>query len=465
MNDFDAIVVGAGPNGLSAAVELTRSGRRVLVVEGAGVIGGGTRTEELTLPGFHHDICSAIHPLGAGSPFFRSADIGDWIQPTIPATHPLDDGRVGVLQRDLDATADGLGVDGSRYRRFVGGMVEHADDLIDQVLGPLRVPPSHPLTLTRFGAPGLAPATWLAKGLRTDEARGLLAGLAAHAIAPFSRPLTGAVFELFAVAAHAYGWPLARGGSQTIAEEMAARVSAAGGEIETGRMVTSLGQLPSAPIVLLDVMPHAALVIAGSRVDAGARRRMGRWRSGPGVFKVDWALDGPVPWADDHSRSAGTVHVGGTFEEIAAAEAEVHAGGHPDRPFVIVTQQSLFDPSRAPEGKQTLWGYCHVPAGSVVDMTDAIERQVERFAPGFRDLILARHTMGPTAFAEHNPNYVGGDIAGGAFTARTTFQFGGSRPYRLGDGLYLCSSATPPGAGVHGMCGYHAARAAIADQG
>ncbi len=458
---FDAVVVGAGPNGLSAAVELTRRGRRVLVVEGSDVIGGGTRTEELTLPGFRHDICSAIHPLGAGSPFFRSAGIGEWIQPTIPATHPLDGGRVGVLQRDLDQTVDGLGMDGQRYRRFLAGLVDNADDIVDQVLGPLRVPPPHPISLTRFGAPGLVPATWLAKGLRTDEARGLLAGLAAHAVAPFSMPLTGAVFELFAMAAHAYGWPLARGGSQSIAEELAARVTAAGGEIVTGRTVTSLDDLPNAPIILLDVMPDAALTIAGDRVEAGARRRMGRWRSGPGVFKVDWALDGPVPWADEHSRDAGTVHVGGTFEEIAAAEAQVHAGGHPDRPFVIVTQQSLFDPSRAPVGKQTLWGYCHVPSGSGVDMADAIEGQIERFAPGFRDRILARNTMGPAAFADHNPNYVRGDIAGGAFSMRKTFQFGGSRPYRLGDGLYLCSSATPPGAGVHGMCGYHAAVAAL----
>jgi phytoene dehydrogenase-like protein len=465
MSQYDAVVVGAGPNGLAAAVELTRNDRRVLVVEGADVIGGGTRTDELTLPGFLHDICSAIHPLGAASPFFRAAGIGDWVQPTIPATHPLDGGRVGVLHRTLHETADGLGSDGSRYRRWLGSMVDNADDLVDQVLGPLRIPRRHPLTLTRFGAPGIVPVTLLAKGLRTEEAKGLLAGLAAHAIAPFSTPLTGAVAQLFAVSAHAYGWPLARGGSRTIADDMAARIVAGDGEIETGRMVTSLDQLPSAPIVLLDVMPDAALRIAGNRAGGGPRKRLGRWRSGPGVFKVDWALDGPVPWADEHSGAAGTVHVGGTFEEIAASEAEVHGGSHPERPFVIVTQQSLFDPSRAPEGQHTLWGYCHVPAESTVDMTDAIERQIERFAPGFRDRILARHTMGTAAFNEHNPNYVNGDIAGGAFSLRKTFQFGGSRPYRIGDGLFLCSSATPPGAGVHGMCGYHAARAALTGQG
>jgi phytoene dehydrogenase-like protein len=462
MSSFDAVVVGSGPNGLAAAVELTRHGKRVLVVEGSEVIGGGTRTEALTLPGFAHDVCSAMHPLGAASPFFRDIGIGDWIQPDIPATHPLGGDRVVVLDRDVASTVAGLGIDGSRYERLLGGLVHHADDLAAEILGPMRVAPRHPLTLARFGLPGLSPASVMARGLRTDEARALLAGLAAHAIAPFSKPLTGAVAQMFAVSAHAWGWPLVRGGSQRLAEAMAGIVVDGGGVIETGRWVHALGDLPRARVVLLDVMPPAAMHILGHRMDRSAARRMRQWSNGPGVFKVDWALDGPIPWADGASRSSGTVHVGGTYEEIASAEAAVHAGDHPERPFVIVTQQSLFDRTRAPDGKHTGWGYCHVPAGSTLDMTERIETQIERFAPGFRDLILERHTMGPAGYEEHNPNYVGGDIAGGAFTIRGPLRFGSSQ-YRLGDGVYLCSSATSPGAGVHGMCGYHAARCAIAD--
>jgi phytoene dehydrogenase-like protein len=465
MSRYDAVVVGAGPNGLAAAVELTRSGRRVLVVEGSDVIGGGTRTEELTLPGFLHDICSAIHPMGAASPFFRSAGIGDWIHPDIPAAHPLDDGRVGVLHRSLDETADGLGDDGNRYRRFASHLVRHADDVVDEILGPLSVTPRHPIVLGRFGVPGLLPASTVARSFKTDTARALYAGLAAHAIAPFTAPLTGAVAEMFAMTAHAYGWPLVRGGSQELARQMADMVVAGGGSVEVGRRITSLDELPDADVVLLDVMPDAAERIAAGRLNSASQRRFRRWRSGSGVFKVDWALDGPIPWRDEASGRAGTVHVGGTFEEVASAEQSVHRGDHAEKPFVIVTQQSVFDASRAPSGKHTGWGYCHVPSGSDRDMTSAIEAQIERFAPGFRDQILARHVMGPAAYEKHNPNYVGGDIAGGAFSARRVFQFGTTRPYRIGEGLYLCSAATPPGGGVHGMAGYHAARAAIADSG
>ncbi len=462
MSSFDAVVVGSGPNGLAAAVELTNAGLRALVVEGASAIGGGTRSEELTLPGFVHDVCSAMHPLGVASPFFRENGIAGWIQPDIPATHPLPGGRVVALRRSLDETAAGLGADQQRYRRVIGGLVDRADDLAQAVLGPLSVIPQYPVTLARFGLPGLAPASVMSSGLRGEEAKALLAGLAAHAIAPFTAPFTGAVAQMFAVAAHAWGWPLVEGGSQRIADQMAAIIVGGGGVIETGRLVASIDELPPARIALLDVMPPAALRIGGSHIDPVARKRLRRWSNGPGVFKVDWALDGPIPWSDDASGRSGTVHVGGTYEEIASSESSVHQGHHPDRPFVIVTQQSLFDPSRAPAGRQTGWGYCHVPAGSQVDMTDAIERQIERFAPGFRDRILARHTMGPAAYESHNPNYVAGDIAGGSFSLRRTLQFGTSKPYRIGEGLYLCSSATPPGAGVHGMSGYHAARAALA---
>ena len=462
MNGFDAAVVGAGPNGLAAAAELTRAGRRVLVIEQADVIGGGTRTEELTLPGFMHDVCSAIHPLGAASPFFESVGIEGWIHPDIPITHPLDGGRAGVLHRSLTDTVAGLGPDARRYRSVIGPLVDQSDALIEQVLGPLSVP-RNPMTMGRFGALGIAPASAMVRGFESEEAKGLLAGLAAHSIAPLSTLLTGAVAQLFAVTAHARGWPLMAGGSQQIASQLAEIVVEGGGAVETGRTIESVDEIPSVGAVLLDVMPGAAIAIAGSRLSSSARRRLERWGHGPGVFKVDLALDGPVPWADDFSAGAGTVHVGGTFEEVAVAEAEVARGAHPENPFVLVTQQSLFDASRAPEGSETLWAYCHVPAGSTVDMTDRIEAQIERFAPGFRDRIVARHTMGPAEFEAHNPNYVDGDIAGGAFAPRKLLQGGRARPYRLGEGLYLCSSVTPPGAGVHGMCGYHAARAVIAD--
>jgi phytoene dehydrogenase-like protein len=319
------------------------------------------------------------------------------------------------------------------------------------------------VTLGRFGLPGLLPASVVAGRLETEEARALLAGMAAHAIAPFTAPLTGALSTLFAVLAHARGWPLVRVGSQRIAEQMADLVIEGGGSVQTGRTITADADLPATGTVLLDVMPGAALRIAGRRLDAPTRRRLARWNHGPGVFKVDWALDGPIPWSDEPSRKTATVHVGGTYEEVAAAEHAVHAGDHPERPFVIVAQQSLFDTTRAPGDGQTAWAYCHVPVGSDRDMTAAIEAQIERFAPGFQDRILARHTMGSADYQAHNPNYVGGDIAGGAYRVRRLLQVGTSRSYRLGEGIYLCSSAAPPGAGVHGMCGYYAARAAISD--
>lgn len=464
MSRFDAVVVGSGPNGLVAAVELARADFRVLVIERANMIGGGTRSSELTLPGFVHDVCSAIHPLGAASPFLQSLRSIAWVQPGVPVAHPLDDGRVGVLHRDLDATAAGLGADGSAYRRLIGPLVARSDDLVERILGPIGFNMRDTLGLSRFAIIGGMPATVLAKLFGTPEARGIIAGLAAHAIAPLSRPLTGAVAGLFATTAHSGGWPLVSGGSQQIAELLAEAVVASGGEIETGREVRSLDELPGNAVVMLDVMPPAALRIAGAGISDAAKRRLRLWRPGPGAFKVDWALSAPVPWRDEFSRKAGTVHVGGTFEEIAASERQVTRGEHPQRPFVLVAQQSLFDPRRAPGGQHTLWGYCHVPAGSTVDMTDAIEAQIERFAPGFRDCILERHTMGPSAYQTYNPNYVGGDIAGGAFTMRRVLQLGSSRPYRLGERVYLCSSATPPGAGVHGMCGYHAATAAIRDR-
>ena len=456
------MVVGAGPNGLAAAAELTRAGRRVLVLEQAEQIGGGTRTEQLTLPGFLHDVCSAIHPLGVASPFFRSLDLElEWVHPDFPVSHPIGDGRAAVLQRDLAETAKGLGPDAERYRRILKPLVESADELVEDFLGPLQLIPNNPTSFVRLATRGALPASTIASGFSSTEARALFSGLAAHAIAPFTSPLTGGVALLFGVTGHAYGWPMVKGGSQRVAEALAKIVIDGGGDIETDTVVTNLDQLPPSDVIVFDLMPGAVLRLAGDRLTSWHRRRFATWSRGPAVFKVDWALDGPIPWADPWSPGAGTVHVGGTWEEVSAAEDLVHEGRHPERPFVLLAQQTLFDQTRAPEGKHTAWAYCHVPTGSDVDMTEAIESQVERFAPGFRDLILARHTMDAAAFETHNPNYVGGDIAGGGFGPKKVFQLGSTAPYRIGEGLYLCSSATPPGAGVHGMCGYYAARAAL----
>jgi phytoene dehydrogenase-like protein len=374
-------------------------------------------------------------------------------------SHPLDGGRAAALHRSVDETCDGLGEDGDTYRRVVGGLVGSADVLIGSLLSPLSLSARRLITTGRFGAIGALPASRLAGRFSTPEGRGLIAGLAAHAISPPTNAFTSAVAMLFAVTAHADGWPLVAGGSSAIADALASIVIEAGGEIETSRFIGERSELRHTDLLFLDVMPPAAERILGSATGGRVTRRLNRWQSGPGVFKVDWALAGPIPWADEISGRAGTVHVGGTYEEIAAAETQVAKGEHPDRPFVLVAQQSLFDPSRAPGDQHTGWAYCHVPAGSDVDMTAAIESQIERFAPGFRETILATHTMGPSDFEAHNPNYVGGDIGGGAFGIRKLIQIG--NPYQLADGVFICSSSTPPGAGVHGMCGFHAVEAAL----
>jgi phytoene dehydrogenase-like protein len=464
---YDAAIVGAGPNGLAAAITIAREGRSVLLIEGERTIGGGTRSAELTLPGFVHDVCSAIVPLALASPFFASLTLDrhglEFIHPRAALAHPLDDGSVALLHRSVDATARGLGADHRSYRRLMEPLVDRADALLRDVLGPLRVP-RHPFVLARFGLSGIRSLRGLASRFDGQAAQALLAGIAAHSMLPLDRAPSAAVALVLGMLAHTAGWPMARGGSQRIADALTAHLRSLGGEIVTGEWVGSLDDLPPSRAVLLDVTPRQALRIAGHRLPAGYRRSLERFRYGPGVFKVDYALAGPVPWKAEECSWAGTVHLGGTLEEIAAAEEIVAQGEHPERPLVLLAQQSLFDPTRAPEGKHTLWAYCHVPHGSPVDMTDRIEYQIERFAPGFRDRVLARSVMSPADLERHNPNYVGGDINGGLQSLLQTFARPTLRPVPYSTpvrGLYLCSSSTPPGGGVHGMCGYHAARAAL----
>ncbi|MEQ1786938.1 MAG: NAD(P)/FAD-dependent oxidoreductase [Acidimicrobiales bacterium] len=465
----DVVVVGSGPNGLAAAITCAEAGRSVLVLEGADTIGGGVRSAALTLPGFVHDVCSAIHPLAAVSPFFASADLArhglELLQPEVALVHPLDDGRAGVLHQSLDDTVAGLGPDGASWRRHVGWAARRWPDLAPATLAPLLRVPRHPLTMAGFGARGVLPATIAGRAFRTDEARGLFAGAAAHAFLPLSRPFTTALGMMLLASGHVAGWPSARGGSQAIADAMAKRLVELGGHIETGRTVRSLEDLPEARAVLFDVTPRQLLRICGDALPDGYRRRLGAFRYGPGVFKIDYALSGPVPWTNPDARRAGCLHLGGTLREVATAEAEVAAGRHPTKPFVLVAQQSTFDPSRAPAGQHTLWTYCHVPSRSTLDMTDAIEAQIERFAPGFRDLVLARHTADSSWYEAYNPNLVGGDIAGGSHGGLQLLlrPRPGLHPYATPNPrLFLCSASTPPGGGVHGMCGLHAARAALA---
>ncbi len=466
---LDAIVIGAGPNGLAAAITLARAGRSVRVYEANAEVGGGIRTAELTLPGFRHDPCATIVPLAMASPFFRTVDLAsrgvEFIQPDAPFAHPLDGGLAAVLERSLQATADGLGGDdGAAWARLFRPFVSHADDLGDELLRPVVHVPRHPILLARFGLPALRSAEGLARStFRGAAARALFAGVAAHAMLRLDRPLSASFGLVLATFAHAAGWPMVRGGVSAIADGLAAELTSLGGEIVTDHRVASLSSLPAARAVLLDVTPRQLLAIGRDRLGTVARLRAERFRYGAGVFKVDWALDGPVPWAAEGARRAATVHLGGTLDEIAASEAAVAAGRHPERPYVLFVQYAPWDPGRAPDGKATAWAYCHVPAGSDVDMTRRIEAQVERFAPGFGDRILARHTHGPAEMEAYDANYVGGDINGGIQDIRQLIfrPWPTLDPYRVGAGLYLCSSSTPPGGGVHGMSGMLAARSAL----
>ncbi|WP_370248008.1 phytoene desaturase family protein [Nocardioides sp.] len=473
MTQRSAVVVGSGPNGLSAAVALAQAGLRVTVLEAAEEIGGGTRTAELTLPGIRHDICSAVHPLGIASPFLASLPLAEhgleWRHPEIALAHPLDDGSAALLHRDLEQTCAGLGEDGAAWRRSFAPLLPGVDDLLDEVLRPLVHVPRHPVRLARFGLRAGLPATWFARRFRTPAARALFAGSAAHSYTPLTAPASAAVGVMLTLAGHASGWPVAAGGSAAITRALASLLESLGGEIHTGVRVTSMAQLPPADVVLLDLTPTAALELLDDRLPAGPARAYRRWRYGPAAFKLDLVVRGGVPWTAPQVRRAGTVHVGGTLEQIAAAEASVAAGRMPPDPFVLVAQQAVADPLRLGEDPdlQPVWVYGHVPHAHAEDATDAVLDQVERFAPGLRARIVATATHTPADYAAHNANYRGGDIAGGAndlvqLVARPRLR----DPYATGvDGVYLCSSSTPPGAGVHGMCGLRAARRALAGLG
>ena len=465
----EVYVVGSGPNGLAAAIELAREGLSVTLLEAADQVGGGTRTAELTLPGFRHDICSAIHPLAAASPFFKELPLDrhglTWINPPAALAHPFDDGTAAVITRDLNETARTLdGSDAAAWVRLYAPLTRNWELLAPDLLGPLGWP-KHPFATARFGLAALLSARGLAEGnFKGERARALFAGLAAHSFLPLEKAGTAAFGLILGILGHVVGWPVAAAGSQSIASALAGYLISLGGKVVTGRPVVTLEEFAADSLFMMDVTPRQLISMAGNRLDPRYRERLESYRYGPGVFKVDWALSGPIPWKAPECALAATVHLGGRMEEIAAGEAEIWRGGHPKRPFVLVAQQSLFDPERAPEGKHTGWAYCHVPNGSRVDMTETIEAQMERFAPGFRDLILARHVRDTAGYQSYNRNFVGGDINGGVQDLRQIMArpVPGKRPYATSDPkVYLCSSSTPPGGGVHGMCGYHAARCAL----
>ena len=471
MHDPEVIVVGSGPNGLAAAITMAREGYSVLVLEANDEYGGGLRTAELTLPGFRHDVCSAIHPMAAASPFLRGLPLEahglEWIVPPLPVAHPLDGGRAVALRRSVEATVEALGPDGDAYEELMGPAVEAAQDLLARFLRPIRrAPLSKPAV--RFAAAAVRSAKGLCRRFETDDTKALFAGLAGHSVMPLeSRPSAAAALVL-ALLGHVVGWPFPRGGAQRLAEAMGAHLRSLGGRIETGHRVRSLDDLPPARATFLDLTPWHILRVAGDRLPFFYRRQLRAYCYGPGVCKIDLALDGPVPWSNGLCREAATVHVGGSYAEIADAEARVWRGQHPERPFVLVAQNSLFDSTRAPAGQHVVWAYCHVPNGSTIDVSPSIEAQIERFAPGFSERILARHVMLPAELERRNHNLVGGDINGGAQTlwqmvARPAPRWNPySTPVR---GLYVCSASTPPGGGVHGMCGHLAARSALAAMG
>lgn len=466
--EHEAIVVGAGPNGLAAAIMLARAGKSVRVLEAADTVGGGMRSAELTLPGFTHDVCSAIHPFGTASPVFRQFPLAQhgliWVYSQAELAHPFDDGSAALLRRSTHETGRTLGTDAKAWQQLMQPLVDSSDVLLDSLLNPLHAG-RRPFIMGTFGLQALRSAQGLSDALfEGPRAKGLFAGLAAHSFLPLDQSPSAAFAIILGLLGHVAGWPFPRGGSQNIANALATYLESLGGEIVTRERVENVDDLSLADAVLFDLTPRQLLQVAGHRFPDGYRRRLTRYRYGPGAFKIDFALDGPIPWTATECSQAATVHLGGTFEEIAAGEREVADGRHPERPFVLAAQQSLFDPSRAPEGQHTVWAYCHVPNGSTVDMTARIEAQFERFAPGFRDRILARSVLTPTDLESHNANYVGGDINGGLQDLRQLFTRPLVRipPYTTPDKkIFICSSSTPPGGGVHGICGFHAARSAL----
>ncbi|MGK7369176.1 MAG: phytoene desaturase family protein [Candidatus Halalkalibacterium sp. M3_1C_030] len=471
--NYDAVVIGSGPNGLAAAITMAREGLSVKVIEASDSIGGGTRTKELTLPGFHHDICSAIHPMAKTSPFLKSLPLEDhglkWIYPEYPLAHPLDDEPAALLYRSFSDTVDSLAKDGSAYQKLFEPLVQNWEKLAPQLLGPLSLLPKTPLLMARFGLKALQSAEGLAQSMfSTDRAKALFAGLAAHSILPLDKISTSAIGLVLGAVGHVENWPFPEGGSHAITRAMAGYFESLGGEIELERPVSDLGDLPSSKVIFFNTTPEQLLDIAGNYVPDKYARKVSKFEYGAGVFKLDLALSEPIPWRDKECGKAGTVHVGGTLEEIVASEQCLKNNTHPEKPYVLVAQQSLFDDTRAPEGKHTCWAYCHVPNGSERDMTEPILKQIERFAPGFRDTVIERHSMNTEAMENYNANYIGGDINGGKqdITQLFTRPAGLFDPYHVPNtNLYISSSSTPPGGGVHGMCGYHAAQSALKEFG
>ena len=466
MSHVDAVVVGAGPNGLAAAIAIAQTGRKVVVFEAGDTVGGGCRSAELTMPGFVHDICSAVHPFAVASPFFRSLPLADhgleWVESPVVLAHPLDGDSAACVYRSVERTAAGLSDDAGAYEELFGGLLQAWPKIEDSVLGPLRWP-RHPVALARFGFRALQPVDRLARHAFAGEpARALLAGIAAHSMLPLDMRPTAGVALALNLMAHVVGWPMPRGGAQSLSNALAAHLRSLGGEIVTQSRIASLDELPKAKAVLCDLSPRPLLRMAGHRFPPRFRRALERYRYGMGVFKVDWALEGPIPWRHPECALAGTVHLGGSFEEIAASERDAWKGVHAERPYVLLSQPTLFDPSRAPSGRHVAWTYCHVPHNSVADMLPRVEAQIERFAPGFRKQVIARSVMQPADVERHNANFVGGDIAGGVTDLRQLFARPTWRTYSTpAPGVYICSASTPPGVGVHGMCGYFAARRAL----
>lgn len=470
-NEYDAVIIGSGPNGLSAAVRLAKEGLKVIVLEAKPTIGGGTRTQELTEPGFLHDVCSAVHPTAAGSPFLNTLNLEqfglEFIQPEIPYVHPLEDGDAAVAYRSLNKTIEHLGDDGKAYHKLFNEFVEHWEYLSEDIFGTLRFP-KHPLLMARFGWYGLFSAKLLSNSLfKRAKTKALFAGCAAHSIVPLHKAFTASFGMVLGSSAHSVGWPLAKGGSASITTALAGLFKSLGGTIETNHPVASLADIPSSKTILFDLTPHQIAKIAEDELPNGYKNKLRNYTYGPGTFKMDWALSEPVPWKNEECKKAGTLHLGGTFHEIAASEEAIWNGEHHEKPYVLVSQPSIFDNTRAPEDKHTLWAYCHVPNGSEEDMTKIIEDQIERYAPGFRDTIISKHTMNANALQSYNANYVGGDINGGAQIVKQLFGRPVLKwdPYKIPvEGLYICSSSTPPGGGVHGMSGYHAAQSVLKNE-